>query len=473
MQLTLGFHGGAGTVTGSRFLVETPGLRLLVDCGQFQGLKELRLRNWRRPEFDPRRLQAVLLTHAHIDHSGYLPRLVREGFRGPVYCTPATRDLADILLRDAARLQEEDAEFANRKGFSKHHPALPLFTERDAEAALSLFQPTDFGRELPLPDGALGTFSRSGHILGASVVRLSVETGGQATTIAFSGDLGRYDAPLHRDPEPLPACETLVLESTYGGRTHGGESLAARLRRPFRETVERGGVVLVPAFAVARAQLVLLLLAELMDDGELPSLPIHLDSPMAVDVTRLYERYAAGELDPDVPNRLRRVIGSGRVHLHRTRDESRTLNSLAGPRVIVSASGMLSGGRVLHHLERLLPDSRNLIVLTGYQAIGTRGRTLLEGATTLRMHGQDIPVGARHLALDGLSAHADQDDLLRWVRSGPKPRTIFLAHGEPEAAEALAAALVGAGYHAVRPSLGESFAYVPGSGHWASAGRQA
>ncbi|MCC6381203.1 MAG: MBL fold metallo-hydrolase [Dehalococcoidia bacterium] len=472
--MTLGFHGGAGTVTGSRFLVETPDLRLLVDCGQFQGLKALRLRNWRRPDFDPRCVQAVLLTHAHIDHSGYLPRLVREGFRGPIYCTPATRDLADILLRDAARLQEEDAEYANRKGFSKHHPALPLFTEHDAEVALSLFEPIAFGRELPLPDGARALFARSGHILGSSVVRLSVAVGGQTTTLVFSGDLGRYDAPLHRDPEPLPACETLILESTYGGRTHGDESLAGRLRRPFRETVERGGLVLIPAFAVARAQLVLLLLAEMMDGGELPSLPIHLDSPMAVDVTRLYERYATeGELDPDMPRRLRRVMGSGRVHLHRSRDESRALNSLAGPRVIVSASGMLSGGRVLHHLERLLPDPRNLIVLTGYQAVGTRGRSLLEGATTLRMHGRDVPVGARHLALDGLSAHADRDDLLRWVRSGPKPRTVFLAHGEPEEAEALAAALAGAGYHAVRPSLGESFAFVPGSGRWASAGRLA
>jgi metallo-beta-lactamase family protein len=460
MTLTLGFYGGAGTVTGSRFLLDRDGHRLLVDCGLFQGLKQLRLLNWNPTPFDPRSVEAVILTHAHIDHSGYLPRLVKAWFEGPIYCSAATRDLAEILLRDAAKLQEEDAEYANRKGFSKHHPALPLFTEDDAVAAIKLMRPVEEGDWFEAATFS-GKLHRTGHILGACFVEM-VAPGPEPTTLVFSGDLGRYDAPMHADPEPRPECDTLILESTYGDRQHSILSLEDQLREPFMDCIRRRGTILIPAFAVARAQLVLLLLRGLMDAGHLPNIPIHIDSPMAVDVTNIYRRYA-GSASLDVP---RADLYPKGVQFHRTVDESKKLNHLSGPRIIISASGMLTGGRVLHHLERLLPDARNLIVLVGYQAAGTRGRSLLEGARTLRMHGRDVPVRAHFLNVDGLSAHADRHDLLRWLRSGPSPpRTIFLTHGERTALDGLAEDLKAAGYEVVAPELNDRFA-LGEDGRW-------
>lgn len=449
MNTTLGFYGAAGTVTGSRFLLEHEGSRLLIDCGLFQGLKALRLLNWSPTPFDPRSVDALALTHAHIDHSGYIPRLVKAGFRGPIYCTPATRELADILLLDAARLHEEDADYANRKGFSKHHPALPLFTETDARRALELFEtrPPEHSFDAA---GFEVQFHPAGHILGSTFIE--VKDGNQ--TMVFSGDLGRFDAPLHVDPAPLPECDTLVLESTYGNRTHGDVPLEDQLLEPFKETIRRGGVILIPAFAVARVQLVLLLLWRLMDAGGLPRIPIHIDSPMAVDVTKVYQRYdRSGELD----------IAPGELHargvtLHRSVEQSKALNHVPGPLIIISSSGMLTGGRVLHHLRRLLPDHRNLLVLVGYQAAGTRGRSLLDGAKTLRMHGQEIPVRSRFVEVDALSAHADVDDLMRWVASAPHPpKTIFLTHGESDGLEALAAKVRGEGTKAIIPALNDRF----------------
>ncbi len=464
-MLTLGFHGAAGTVTGSRYLLETNGKRILVDCGLFQGLKELRLKNWSKPSFNPEAIDAVVLTHAHIDHSGYLPRLVKEGFHGPIYCTPATRDLAEILLRDAARLQEEDAEYANRKGFSKHHPALPLFTEADAEAALRLMR----GVEHDIQFEAAGQpvrFRNAGHILGSAFVEMPIEEGGSAVRMVFSGDLGRYDAPLHPDPEPLPACDSLIMESTYGNRLHDPASLVDQLARPLRETFARGGIVLIPAFAVARAQIVTLLLRQYMDTGELPEVPVHIDSPMAVDVTEIYGRYlGSDEIDPGIGTGKRLFPRS--VSYHRTVEESKRLNDLKGPRIIISSSGMLTGGRVLHHLRRLLPDPKNLLVLVGYQAAGTRGRALQDGAKVLKMHGEYIPVRARFISLDMLSAHADRDELLRWVSSSPsQPRTIFLTHGEPKSAEALAGVLGEKGFHTVIPGLGDEYTFDPSVSGW-------
>ena len=451
--LTLGFHGGAGTVTGSRFLLDQGGRRLLVDCGMFQGLKELRLLNWDPTPFDPRAVDAVVLTHAHIDHSGYLPRLVKAGFRGPIYCTPATGDLVAILLRDAASIQEEDAYFANKKGFSKHRPALPLFDGRDAEAALRLVEPRSHSQ----PFDAAGyqvTLHDAGHILGAAFAEVRAELpGGRRQTLVFSGDLGRFDAPLHLDPSPIPACDTLVIESTYGDRQHSARPLEEQIREPFQRTLANGGTVLIPAFAVARAQLVLLLLKELMADGRLPAVPIHIDSPMAYNVTDVYAHHASGQLDVAAADLFPRG-----VHFHRSVEDSKELNRLKGPRIIIAASGMMTGGRVLHHLERLLPDPRNLLVLVGYQAAGTRGRRLQEGARYLRMHGRDVPVGASFIQVEGLSAHADADELERWARSGPRlPRNVFTVHGEPEALKAMSERLGKLGMTALTPALNERY----------------
>jgi metallo-beta-lactamase family protein len=454
MALRLSFYGGAGTVTGSRFLLEQGSTRLLVDCGLFQGLKELRLLNWERPRFDPRSVEAVVLTHAHIDHSGYLPRLVRDGYRGPIYCSDATRELVEILLLDSARLQEEDAEYANRKGFSKHRPALPLYTVRDAERAIGQLKSRAIGS--PFPAGSFEVrLHRSGHILGASYAEVrGPAMDGTNATLVFSGDLGQYNAPLHPDPAALVECDTLVLESTYGDRLHPETPLEEQLRVPFERTLSGGGVVLIPAFAVARAQLVLLLLRGLMDRGLLPEVQVHLDSPMAIEVTGLYASYAGAE---SIEIERRDLFGRW-VRYHRTVSESQALNDLRGPRIIVAASGMMTGGRVLHHLKRLLPDQRNLIVLVGYQAAGTRGRRLLEGEKYLRIHGHDVPVRAPFIQVEGLSAHADAADLERWVASAPrKPSTIFLAHGEPQALGAMEARLRTLGLKVIVPRLNQQY----------------
>jgi metallo-beta-lactamase family protein len=445
-------------VTGSRFLIDSSGRRVLIDCGLFQGLKDLRLRNWDKPPFAPAAIDAVVLTHAHIDHSGWLPRLVREGFRGPIYSTPATRDLAQILLLDAARLQEEDAEYANRKGYSKHHPALPLFTEQDARRALRLMKGVNHGVWFEAA-GLRVRFMNAGHILGSAFVEVGVDEAAGSTTLVFSGDVGRYDAPLHPDPQPPPAADTLVMESTYGDRRHDPQPLAEQIHDPFRRTLERGGIILIPAFAVARAQIVTLMLRRLMESGDLPTVPVHIDSPMAVDVTDLYGRYiGTHEVDEGVGDGRRLFPRS--VTYHRSVEESKRLNDLKGPRIIVSSSGMLTGGRVLHHLRRLMPDPKNLLVLVGYQAAGTRGRALQDGARTLKMHGEIIPMRAKFISLDVLSAHADSAELLRWLHSGPRlPHTTFLTHGEPDSAAALARVLRAEGLDVKVPGLGDVFEY--------------
>ena len=440
MNFKLSFHGAAGTVTGSRNLLTAGHDQILIDCGLFQGLKELREMNWRRPEFTPSDIGDVFLTHAHIDHSGYLPRLARLGFHGTIHCTPATKELADVLLLDAAKLQEEDAEYSNRKGFSKHHPALPLYTEEDARHAVRRMETEPYGKWVAAGNHVRGRFHNAGHIVGSAFVEIAVDIGGREMTIVFSGDIGRYDVPLHADPEPLPACDVLVVESTYGDRPHDRTPLADQLREPFRQAFARGGTILIPAFAVARAQLLVLLLSKMMRDGDIPEVPIHIDSPMAVKATEVYRRHAnSHELDEELAGVGWEEAFPKRVQFHSSVDESRKLNNLPGPRIIIAASGMMTGGRVLHHLERLLPDEKTLIVIAGYQAPGTRGRKLLEGAPALRMHGRDIPVRAQVLSLTGLSAHADGDELMRWVRSGPAlPRKVFVTHGEQPSADVFA-----------------------------------
>lgn len=438
MNFKLSFHGAAGTVTGSKYLLEAGRDSILIDCGLFQGLKELRLLNWQRPQFRPEDVGHVLLTHAHIDHSGYLPRLVREGFHGRIHCTAATGELSDVLLLDAAKLQEEDAAYANRKTYSKHRPALPLFTENDARHALRRFKTVRYAEEIRLGEHVAATYHNAGHILGAAFIEVRVTLAGTERTIVFSGDLGRYNAPLHLDPAPLPPADIVVLESTYGDELHDTTPLIDQVRKPFRDAVARGGTILIPAFAVARVQILAIVLRQLMDAGDLADVPIHIDSPMAAQATRIYRGHTKGEeLDPGLTqSEWDRLLPA--LNIHSTVEESRALNDLSGPRIIIAPSGMMTGGRVLHHLERLLPREENLVVLAGYQAVGTRGRALLEGARFLRMHGHDVPVRAETLSLKGLSSHADSDELLRWLRTSERPpTTIFLTHGEPPAALAL------------------------------------
>jgi len=456
-MLRLGFHGAAHTVTGSRHLLESDGVRVLIDAGLFQGLKELRELNWKAPAFRPETIDRVVLTHTHIDHAGYLPRLVREGFAGPIHCTPGTKELAGLLLMDAAKLQEEDAAFANRMGYSKHAPALPLYTSEDAEQAIARLTAAEYDTWIPLGEGLQARFANAGHILGSALVEVRLTAGVRTRTLVFSGDVGGYDMLLHPDPTPPPACDALVIESTYGDRLHDKTPLADQIAGPLRDTLARGGVVVIPAFAVGRAQQIVLLLNEMMTSGRLPPVPMHLDSPMAIDATRIYGRHLRDHtLDADV---VQARLCPPNLQFHRTSDESKRLTVMPGPRVIISASGMLSGGRVLHHLAQRLPDERNLLMLVGYQAAGTRGRALLEGAKTLRIHGQDVPVRASFLVVHGLSGHADADGLMRWLRSGPaKPRAVFVTHGEPAAAETLAQRIgreIGA--RTFVPNLGATF----------------
>jgi metallo-beta-lactamase family protein len=465
MRLT--FHGAARTVTGSRHLLEAGGQRVLVDCGLFQGLKALRLLNWDDPGFEPGFLDHLVLTHAHIDHTGYTPRLLKYGFQGAIHCTPATAELLEIMLMDSAHIQEEDAAFANKKGFSKHHPAEPLYTSVEAFAALKMLQPSPFGRWVTLSADLKFRLINSGHILGAAFVEFRVRDDDPDNvnpgekTIIFGGDLGRYDVPLHSDPEPLPECDVLIVESTYGSRKHGVETVLEQIGENFTRTVHKRGVVLIPSFAVGRAQLVTLILRDLMIGGDLAEIPIHIDSPMAIDATAVYSRHLYDcNLDQEITLDGRSRLFPFKVHLHRTVHESKQLNHLQGPRVIVASSGMMTGGRIIHHLVRRLPEHNNLVLLTGYQAVGTRGRALQDGADTLRMHGQNIPVQAQVATIQGLSSHADGDEIMRWIGTAARPpRRVFVVHGESESAEALAKRIrQECGAEVTVPDLKESFA---------------
>lgn len=457
----LHFLGAVGTVTGSKYVVETGGRRVMVDCGLFQGLKEWRLRNWERLPLEPAAIDAVVLTHAHIDHSGYLPRLARDGFRGPVYATHATFDLLTLLLPDSARIQEEDAEYANRKGFSKHHPALPLYTEADARAALKLVRGVGYAEPVSLGGGMTVRFIPAGHILGSGFVEMEInEPGGTPFKVLFSGDLGRYGEPILNDPSPVGETDYLLVESTYGDRRHEQVNPKERLAAIINDAVERGGKVIIPAFAIGRTQLLIYYLRELEDEGRIPVLPVIIDSPMSASATRFYakhkedhdidmQRLAEGGRNALATRNFRLVIG---------RDESKTLNALRGPAVIISASGMATGGRVLHHLEHGLPDKRNTVILVGYQAEGTRGRKLQEGAREIKIHGEMIPVKARIEVVGSLSAHADSAEIMRWLREFKRPpRTTFVTHGEPAAAAALRRAIEEQlGWRAVVPHYGET-----------------
>jgi len=428
MRLT--FLGAAGTVTGSKYLLEHRGARLLIDCGLFQGLKQLRLRNWDPFPLPAAEIDAVVLTHAHIDHSGYLPALARQGFRGAVYCTAGTRDLATVMLPDSGHLQEEDAAYANRHGFSKHHPALPLYTEQDARRALPLLRAKAFGEEFEVASDVHVRFSGAGHILGAASVRVRWEGG----TLLLSGDLGRSEDIIMRPPEAPPAADHVIVESTYGDRFHEVVDPGTELAEVINRTAARGGIVVIPAFAVGRAQALLYLVATLKAGRRIPELPVFLNSPMAADVTAIYHQHRSEHrLDEE---QCRRMCEAGRIV--NTVEESRKLNDLRFPAVIISASGMATGGRVVHHLKAFAPDRRNTILLAGYQAAGTRGAALAAGAREIKIHGVHVPVRAEVVSLGSLSAHADRTELLAWLGKLPKrPKQVFMTHGEPVAADRL------------------------------------
>lgn len=455
MNVRVSFHGATETVTGSRYLLESGEQRILVDCGLFQGYKTLRLRNWERPAFDPAALACVLLTHAHLDHSGWLPRLHGLGFRGPVYCTESTRALCRILLLDAARLQEEDARYANEHGFSRHSPALPLFTVEDAEAVLTQFRTVKFGETFDLPGGGTAMLSPAGHLLGAASIRVALE----GTRILFSGDVGRGGDPIMLPPEPPVEADYLVIESTYGDRSHPVAPSDEELAVLVRKVCKRGGVLLIPSFAVGRAQVLLLLLARLMRTGRIPDVPVYLDSPMAIDATQLYlSRRNEHRLVEEECAAIRDL-----AHLVRTAEESRQLGRRNGPMIIIAGSGMATGGRILHHLKSFAFDSRNAILLAGYQAGGTRGAKLAAGERSVWIHGQEVDVRAEVQQLESLSAHADANELVAWVQRAPhRPRRIFVTHGEAAAADTFRATLARRlGCEVTVPRFGDCFELAP------------
>jgi metallo-beta-lactamase family protein len=444
------FLGAAGTVTGSKYLVEAGGKRLLVDCGLFEGSKELKQRNWDALPVDPGTIDWALLTHAHIDHTGYLPRLVSAGFHGPIYCDSATHELCGLLLPDSAHLQEEDAQYAQQKGYSSHKPALPLYTVEQAQSALTQF------KEIPRADNFTISpqFSvrphDAGHILGASWLELTITENGKQTLVVFSGDLGRYDQPILKDPEPPTRADFLLCESTYGDRDHAAGSVTDILADIISRVAKRGGAVVIPSFAVDRTQLLMYYLRELEDQQRILRLPVYVDSPMAISVTDIYMRHPedhvlqfareeqSGNHDP---------LNVHEVHMTRAVEDSKKINEVVSPCIIISASGMATGGRILHHLARRLPDSRSAVLLVGYQAEGSRGRALQDGAKYVKIYGEEVPVRAQVMDIGQLSAHAGKSELLRWL-SGfqAPPKQTFLVHGEPVALNSFSSAIAGQ-YH--------------------------
>nr|NDG07021.1 MBL fold metallo-hydrolase [Oxalobacteraceae bacterium] len=446
MKLT--FLGAAGTVTGSKYLVEAGGSRILVDCGLFQGYKNLRLLNWQPLPINPKDIDAVVLTHAHLDHSGALPLLVLEGYRGPVYATRATTELCGLLLPDSGHLQEADANFANRHKSSKHDPALPLYTEEDALRTLKLFKPLDFDEPLTL--GPLQLRLRgAGHILGAS----SVELCHGDRSLLMSGDIGRPDDLMMKPPVPIEHADTLVIESTYGDRTHDEGDHAGELADVIRRTAARGGKVIVPAFAVGRAQALLYQIWLLKKAKQIPDLPVFLDSPMAIDTTAIYQRHAnEHRLSAEDCQHMGSV-----ARFCRTSDQSRELNQLTYPAIIISASGMATGGRILHHLINHLGDHRSSVLFAGFQAGGTRGARLVAGERSIRIFGQDVAVNAEIVSLPGMSAHADAGQIMDWLRTVKRPpQHVYITHGEHDAADALRRKIQQElGWHASVPMMGD------------------
>lgn len=459
-MLSLTFHGAARCVTGSSTEVRTDGGRFLVDCGLFQGRKHLRKRNWDRSGIDAARLDAVVLTHAHLDHTGWLPRLVDNGFQGPIFATKATVEITELILRDSAKIQEEDAKYANKKGFSKHKPALPLYTRADAERAIKRLVPVSYEEWLELGDGVRTRLHQAGHILGSGHLEMEASHNGAPFRVFFSGDIGRYDAPLVPDPESPSDCDVLVIESTYGDRDHMHSHEEVAFERLLRKAVRSEGTILFPAFAIGRSQQLLYLLRKTMDEHPELEMPIHLDSPMAVEATRIYERLPEESgLEKLALRKGSAPVYGDNVYLHKTSDDSKRIKRLRGPRAIIASSGMMTGGRILHHLKHRLADERNLVVLGGYQAHGTRGWRLERREKFLRIHGEDIPVRARLEKISGLSAHAGREELLRWTGDVIPGAKTFVNHGDDDAADHLALELRRRGHTTEVPHLGRTYSF--------------
>jgi metallo-beta-lactamase family protein len=435
---SLTFLGAAGTVTGSKYLLEVGSRRVLVDCGLFQGLKDVRERNWRPLPVDPQSIDAIVLTHAHLDHCGYLPRVVAHGYSGRVFCTPGTQDLCSLVLPDAAHIQEEDARDANRHGYTKHNPALPLYTAEDAARALTLLQPVGYNRPVPIVPGVPDVtveFVNAGHLLGSAYARILAGD----RTILFGGDLGRFGRPVLPDPDPPGDADVLLVESTYGDRLHPPDDRGAELARIINEAVARGGKLVIPSFAIGRSGEVIYWLKRLEEERRIPVLPVFVDSPMAARALQFYAG-RPGELDPDMKPESRSLASfdTTRMTTVASPQQSKELVASRKPSIVIASSGMATGGRVLHHLVAILPDARNTVMFVGYQAAGTRGRQLLDGATAVRIKGREVPVAAHIERLDGMSAHADYAEVLRWLSGlGRPPAMTYLVHGEPPALEAL------------------------------------
>lgn len=426
------FLGAAQTVTGSKHLLTTStGRQVLVDCGQFQGLKALRERNWQGLPLSPASLDSVLLTHAHLDHCGLLPRLVTAGFKGRIFCTPGTRDLCSLILPDAGRIQEEDARQANKHGYTRHHPALPLFTEADALRTLTMLQPVSYRVRVPVAEGVEAEFLPAGHLLGSSFIRVTLDHDAPRTLL-FGGDLGRYARPILPDPTVVTEADVLLLESTYGDRSHPPDDDGAALAEVIGETWRRGGKLVIPSFAIGRAGELVYWIERLEREKRIPSMPVFVDSPMARAALVFYTSHPA-ELDEEVrpTRRGEPMFSTNRLTIIDSAQESKALTESEGPAIIISASGMATGGRVLHHLKRFLPDARNTVLFVGFQAPGTRGRQLVDGASFVKIHGQVVHVGARILRNDQMSAHADHDEILRWLKGFSRPPLCtYLVHGE-------------------------------------------
>ena len=428
--------GAARTVTGSKYLLEHDGKRVLVDCGLFQGLKELRVRNWEQFPIPPREIDAVVLTHAHLDHVGYLPRLRADGYRGRIFCTAGTKELCGVVLPDSGRIQEEDARQANRHGYSKHQPALPLYTESDALAVLTQLQPLGYQRAIEIVPGVSIEFLPAGHLLGSAFVVARLQSG---PTILFGGDLGRYARPVLPDPSNAVQADVVLVESTYGDRDHVADDNGEELAQVVRSTIERGGKLIIPAFAIGRVEELLYWMRRLEQERRIPVVPVYVDSPMANEALKFYSARIT-ELDEDMRPTEKNVstFATTRFQTVSSPQQSKELTASRKPSIVISSSGMATGGRVLHHMAAALPDPRNTVLFVGYQAAGTRGRKLVDGARDVRIHGQSISVNARIGKIDSMSAHADRGEIMRWLGTFPaKPGRVCLVHGEPEPMDAL------------------------------------
>ena len=438
MDVRVKFLGGAGSVTGSRFLLEIDNRKVLIDCGLFQGLKQLRLRNWESMPLDVKTIDAIVLTHAHIDHSGYLPRIVREGYEGPIHCTSATAGLLRIMLMDAAKLQEEEAEFARKRGYSKHSNPQPLFNTGDAEMTLGFVKGYNYKQTVNILPGINAKFYNAGHILGSAIVELEISGGEQTKKIVFSGDLGRYGRPVLYDPEPISNADILFVESTYGDRMNINDDLEENFAELINQALERRGCLIIPAFAVGRTQTLLYYFKKFMESGKIPHVPIYVDSPMAISTTQLYQHYPSYHKLSDKDLNETSIFDYDQIKYYRQQESSISLNAVENDAIIISASGMLTGGRILHHLYHRLRRKNDTLLFVGFQPEGTRGRKILEGATTSRIFGIDVPVECHISVLNGLSAHADKGELLRWLKNfQPSPKMTFIVHGEDKAALSL------------------------------------